>query len=195
MPDANEPKYPLFWPHRLRRTPANKRAASKFKVSPMAAWTELLDEINRFGGIGPIVSSNAMRRKDGKPYTEALTDQLDDPGVAVYFTRKTTRACMPCDQFLTVRENIRAISNSIAALREIDRNGSSLILDAAFAGFIALPPPPGWVPWWEVLGVRADATKEAISAARKALAREHSTDEAKMQAINVAHDEGMKANA
>lgn len=44
-----------------------------------------------------------------------------------------------CDQFRDVRLNLAAIVMTIKAIRQIERCGTSSLLDRAFAGFAALP--------------------------------------------------------
>lgn len=135
-----EPQHPLQWPAHQPRTKPSDRRDSAFKVAPQQAFSELIDEIARFGGGGPVVSTNAPRRRDGHIYTDALY-RIEDPGVAVYFTRKTQRVVFACDTYPTVWENIRAIWATLDALRRIERNGAHQLFDQAFTGFAALPAP------------------------------------------------------
>jgi hypothetical protein len=148
----------------LPRTPARDRRASAFKVAPQQAWRELLEEIARFDGQAVIVSTNAPRRRDGRIYTDALDEKLEDPGVAVFFTRAGRRVVFACDTFLTIWENLRALHGTIDALRRIERNGAHQLFDRAFTGFAALPAPDS-TPWWTVLGVPQTATVAEINAA------------------------------
>lgn len=159
-----EPQHPLHWPSHLPRTPARDRRASAFKVAPQQAWRELLEEIARFDGQAVIISTNAPRRRDGRIYTDALDEKLEDPGVAVFFTWAGRRVVFACDTFLTIWENLRALHGTIDALRRIERNGAHQLFDRAFTGFAALPAPDS-TPWWTVLGVPQTATVAEINAA------------------------------
>ena len=51
-------------------------------------------------------------------------------------------------------------------MRAIERHGGAQILDRAFTGFDALPPPGGLAKreWWDVLECRRDSTIEIARA-------------------------------
>ena len=68
-------------------------------------------------------------------------------------------------------KNLRAIQHTIAALRGIERWGSTTMLERAFTGFAALPASTGPDPW-ETLGITRAATEADILSAfrRKAQA-------------------------
>lgn len=163
--------YPLQWPQGRPRTA--KRRPSAFKVTPRKAYDELCEELDRFGAKPYVISSNApLRQRDGTPYADALSDKFEDPGVAVYFTRKKRPVCIVCDTYPTVYENIRALGLSVEAMRDMDRWGAGQVLDQAFEGFAALPPPGAMSEatdraWWVILGVHANATEAEIRAAYK----------------------------
>lgn len=187
--------FPLQWPHGRPRTKA--RGSSSFKVTPRRAFDELMDELVRFGAGNPVVSTNAPLRKDGTPYADALDDPLDDPGVAVYFTRKNRLVCLACDTYSLPFENIRAIGLSIKALRDMDRWGAGQVLDQAFEGFTALPPPGAMSDapsqaWWVVLDIDAGATTTEIRDAWKSAARKAGGATVE---LNAARDAGLAARA
>lgn len=168
--------FPLRWPDGRPRTRGRRR--SSFKITPRKAYYELNAELRRFKAGAPVVSSNAPLRKDGKgPYADALNDALADPGVAVYFTRKKRLVCLACDTYPTAYENMRALGLSVKSLRDMERWGAGQVLDQAFEGFTALPPPndvsdaPNSA-WWVVLGVDQNATEAEIRTAYKQKARE-----------------------
>lgn len=187
-----EPQSPLLWPAHLPRTPAKDRRQSAFKVAPQQAYSELLDEVDRFGGVAVIISANAPRRRDGRIYSDALDDVIEDPGAVVYFTRKGQRIAFPCDTFPTIWENLRAIGRTLYALRQIERDGAHQLFNQAFTGFAALPAP-GSIPWWTVLGIAPTATPDEINAAFKTKARELGAtgNEAARADLNVARDKGL----
>jgi hypothetical protein len=64
---------------------------------------------------------------------------------------------MARDAYSTVRDNLRSIGLAIAHLRGLDRHGGAHMMERAFHGFTALPPPsngaprPEQRPWREVL--------------------------------------------
>lgn len=181
--------YPLQWPHGYPRTKA--RTYSVYRVSPNDAYAEMMDELGRFGAQNVVVSTNIPLRKDGTPYRDGLTDKLDDPGVAVYFMRNKQRVTIAVDQYAKPWENCRAIGKSVEAFRAIERAGATQVLDQAFTGFAALPPPSQGQHWTRVLDIMmADATVEAIRAAYKAKARVLTGDA--LAALNVARDAALR---
>ena len=180
--------FPLAWPPNVPRTPAARRLPGTFMVTPGKAMDDLIKEVSLSGGIDLIISSNVPLRRDGLPYTNAR--EPDDPGVAVYFTRKGKRVCIPCDTYDRRWKNIRAIGLSIKDMRGPEMRGCAAITDAAYTGFLALPAPTAR-QWWVVLGLSPDASAEEISARRKELARDNAHLPVTMAEINAAHDEGM----
>ncbi len=182
-------EFPLQWPDHVPRTPPESRAWGGFKITPDQATRDLVGEVQRSGGSGLVISSNRPVRRDGLPMSSAR--EPEDPGVAVYFTRKGQQVCIPCDSFDRVWNNIRAIGLSIRDMRGPEIRGCAAITDQAFTGFAALPAP-GAIPWWSILGLKENCSAEDISAARKRLARELGADHPRMSEINVAHDQGMK---
>ena len=161
--------YPLQWPEGWPRTA--RPESSRFKVTPGLARDCLLEEIRRLGGTLPIISTNQPLRQDGLPY--ASRRDLDDQGVAVYFTYKKRQMVFACDQWRTLAENMQAIRKTIKALRGIERWGASDMMERAFTGFEALRDQNSG-KWWRVLGVAQDAPRATVeSAYRAARARAH----------------------
>jgi hypothetical protein len=182
--------FPLQWPTHVGRTPAHRRAWGAFKVTLETAIRDLIEEIGRSGGRNPIISTNRPVRRDGLPMQSAR--EPDDPGVAVYFTRKGQDICIACDTFDRVWKNIRAIGLSIKDMRGPETRGCASITDQAFTGFMALPAPDAKKAWWQVLGVSRDATPAEIRTAYRALARTHNGNDAMMTEINVALEEAIR---
>ena len=186
--------FPLHWPAVQPRKPAQERRAGRFQVSLAVARDELLRELHLLGASDVVISTNVPTRRDGLLYTN--TAEPADPGVAIYFDRKGRPFVFACDTFTRLVQNLRAIGNTIAALRAIQRYGASDMLEQAFTGFAALPPAGRTQPWWEVLGVTPDATQAAIVAAYVKLVRVHHPDlggsETRMAEINAAKDLAMK---
>lgn len=157
--------YPLAWPDGWPR--AKNRRAAPFKVTLEKALQELGWEIERMGGRLPVVSTNVTRRLDGGMSLRGVPDN-GDPGVAVYFQLRGRPKVFACDQFMLVKDNIRAISKTIEALRGIERWGASELMERAFAGFDALPPLRS--PW-DVLGIPSGSDKDAIESAYRQKAK------------------------
>lgn len=172
--------YPLTWPLTTKR--ASCRSAGPFQVSLFTASEHLRNELKLLPAINVVVSSNVQTRRDGLPYADAR--EPDDPGVAVYFDRRVYEGAtltvkpyvIACDTYRKVRANVRAIGLTVEALRAISRHGASSMLEQAFTGFLALPPAGRVEPWWEVLGVAADASETTVRDAFRELARIHHPD-------------------
>ena len=169
--------FPLQWPRGRPRTKA--RQDSAFRVNPTKAFEELLDEVARFDVKGLVISSNIPTRLDGTPYRDGLKELIEDPGIAVYFTRKDRLICLCCDHYRRPWENVRALSKAVEGFRAMERHGAGQVLDQAFEGFTALPTPsaglnePQERHWTVVLGLETEpvVTEAMINAAYKAKAR------------------------
>lgn len=188
--------YPLTWPMAQQRTPRSSREFShRFKVSLAFARDELLRELGLLGAKEIVISTNVPVRRDGLPYADAR--EPEDPGVAVYFQRKKKPIVIACDSYDRVRGNLRAIGLTVAALRSIERHGSTSMLEQAFTGFTALPAHQVEASWWDELGVSSTASVAEIQAARTALALKHHPDLPggdgdRMARINRAFDRAME---
>lgn len=162
------PAFPLQWPVTYKRTESFKRQPSRFKVAATQARDDLFAEARRLTSRF-VVSTNIPLRADGHPYAD--WKEPKDPGVAFYWEdgdRK--RTAMACDQWRTVRENLRAVTQAIEALRMLKRCGADQVLIQVFAG-LALPEHAsagsGDPPWWETLGLDPHATQAQIREAFK----------------------------
>ncbi|MGH8748803.1 MAG: J domain-containing protein [Burkholderiales bacterium] len=173
--------FPLYWPLQYARTAPHARRAARFLVDFVSARTDLLRELNLLGARDVVLSSNVPIRRDGLP---AVPDrEPDDPGIAVYFTRRRgsngDRApfVIACDQFTRVRWNLRAVGATLEALRSIERHGTTSMLEQAFSGFAQLPAAGAGKPWREVLGVPPGPfSADTVRARLRELAREHHPD-------------------
>jgi hypothetical protein len=201
--------FPLSWPDGWPR--AQRRHRAPYTVSGDRARRELLVELRLLGAAGVIVSSNVPLRQDGQPYADAARRRIDDPGIAVYFTRTARDAVarhqqvIACDKWDSPDSNIRAIGLAVAGLRAVARSGASELLDRAFTGFRALPPAGGTSvavdangpPWWQVLGVARTAPRGVVQAAYRTLARKHHPDvggdAGAMAALNRAWEQAQSA--
>lgn len=154
----------------------------------------MFNEVRLLGGRSMVLSTNVPLKQDGKPY--ANYPRIDDPAVAVYFAYKDKQMCFACDRWTKVEDNIQAVRKTIEALRGIARWGTGDMLQAAFTGFAALPPPivAGMKrEWWVVLGVPPNAAPAVIAAAYRRLASKHHPDReggdaAAMAELNQARD-------
>jgi hypothetical protein len=186
-------RYPLAWPAGWPRAPIGGRRSAAFKVDFDKAVRELGYEIERMGGRYPVLSTNLELTIDGRPRRDR--GEPRDRGVAVYFELKGKQKVFACDTFFSVKDNLRAIGLTIAALRAIERFGASDMLERALSAFEALPAPK----CWDILGVPAGAPAEAVNAAYRRLAATHHPDRGgsndRMAELNVARDQALKGVA
>lgn len=149
--------FPLSWPQGWPRHRGDRDSERRFH-GPTYRWDRvyrgLVDELRRIGATRIVVSTNQPVRQDGAPYAQQRV--ISDPGVAVYFTRGRRSLVMAQDRFETVLGNMRSLAMAIEGLRQMERHGGALMLERAFDGFAALPPPEDC---WTVLGLRKDQAK------------------------------------
>lgn len=163
--------YPLSWPLGWPRNHAPR--SGPFKVTLTEARDHLLDELRLLGARNVVISSNAELLNDGR--IAARQRRIEDTGVAVYFTLAGEGRCIPCDRWIDLADNVRAIGLTVQALRGLDRWGAKEIVAAAFQGFAALPEGDS-AAWWRVLDVKPDASEVEIEAAYRRLAKVHHPD-------------------
>lgn len=168
--------FPLDWPLGYKRT--KTRIQSKFKESLDGSQLFLQAELRRLGARKVVISSNIPLRRDGGIYTEYLSKKIADPGIAVYFTYKDQQVVMCCDQYEYPWENVSALGRGIEAIRTMERYGVSEFMERAFTGFKALPETVqvSSQPWFQVLGVNENSSKDDIKNAYRKLAQVHHPD-------------------
>lgn len=157
--------FPLQWPNGRPR--ARRRERSRFSVTFAKARDELFRELSLMGARLPVLSTNVPLRRDGLPY--ANQPEPSDPGVAVYFQWKDRQVAFACDRWDRVRDNVQAVRHTIAALRGLDRWGTGDMVEAAFRGFEALPPPSSG--WRSILGLPASTSLDEVEARYRAMAK------------------------
>jgi DnaJ domain len=191
---------PLTWPISQPRT--MRRIDARFKTKMVFVVGDLVSELRLLGAKDVVISTNAPVSRNGTPY--ANSNEPTDPGAAVYFDRRVVdnrpghhrdkwkSFVIACDTYRKLVWNLRAIGMTVEALRTIQRHGASSMLEQAFTGFAALPPAEYVKPWWEVLGVDENATREEIRDAMRELAKIHHPDaggsQARMAEINAAFE-------
>lgn len=163
---------PLKWPAARPRT--KSRRASSFKVTAAQARKELYEELEQLGATKVVITTDAALRLDGQ--LAARQPWNHDPAVAVYFTRKGQEACIACDRWQDVGDNIRAIGLTLAGIRAAERWGTADVVDAMFAGFLLALPAGGESGWWSVLGVAPNADRSLIDAAYRVAIQRHHPD-------------------
>lgn len=200
-------RYPLAWPKGRPRRKVADRVRGDFsmksgdktvRVSVEAACGRLEEQVERLGGIYPVLSTNLELRMDGRPRVDR--GQPADPGVCLYFAIKTTPYAMACDTYDSVAQNVAALAAHIEATRRIERYGVATAAETLQA-FSALPPPPpgkGVIelpqatpsrPWWEIFGVmREQADEETVAALYRAKARKLGAADPALLDLNLARD-------
>jgi hypothetical protein len=125
------------------------------------ALTSLETELQRLGAVEVHVSTNySVNRFGGIREDRRPADQ----GVAVYFELKGKPMVMAQDAHQRAEENLRSLALAIEAMRALERHGGGAMMEKAFTGFTALPPPPD--PW-QVLGLGNGASADAVQSAWK----------------------------
>jgi DnaJ-domain-containing protein 1 len=73
---------------------------------------------------------------------------------------------------------MRAIADAIECIRTIEGRGIGNMVDAAFTGFLALPPAGSGSTrsWWDVLGISSHASTAAVEGAYRALSKQYHPD-------------------
>jgi hypothetical protein len=104
-----------------------------------------------------VVTTNSELRRDGRPCANQRIEQV---GVAVYVKRKGRSQVTVCTRWNSIHDYLQAAAKTIEALGGIDRRGTGEMVDAACAGFTAIPasasggtPVRPKRPWHWVLGV------------------------------------------
>lgn len=201
MSDSGAPSaYPLTWPaHRPRRAWAARvrgEFSEKFgtKSRPVTldtAGDRLVAEVQRLGGIYPLISTNVELRQDGRPRRDRAAPA--DPGVCIYFQLAGKPYALACDTYTDVAQNIAAVANHIDTLRRQERYGVATAAESLQA-FQALPAPKSF---WEVLGIVPGSDAADIERAYRTRARLTHPDSggstAAMSELNAARDAARKA--
>lgn len=195
--------FPLHWPAGRPRTERWRRERAKFDVTFTRARDNIVAEVGRLAGryTDPqiVISTNIALRRDGLPL--ANQRQPDDPGVAVYFLYKKRAMSFACDRWEKIEHNMQAIAKTIEALRGIARWGSGDMLEAAFTGFTALPPPPAAGPgaaprtWRDVFGTGVHNRQQLQDVYRRLAGAYHPDrggDQSKMSELNTAREQALR---
>jgi len=185
--------YPLQWPPGWPRHKGPRDSDRRF-YGPTYRWDRvyrgLQEELKRIGvsQISIIVSTNQPVRNDGLPYAQQRA--IHDPGVAVYFWRRKKALVMAQDRFDTVIGNMRSLTMAIEGLRQMERHGGATMLERAFDGFAALPPPESC---WSILGIGSvTATRGDVMAAFRAKAKEGHGNGGDMDRLVKARDQALE---
>lgn len=201
--------YPLAWPDGWPRKTGHM-GIGPFSVTSEKAYQSLMHELALLGARNIVVSSNLpVSKRFGTPLMGEDGGNMDW-GVAVYFTLNGRQMVMAQDIYSRVWANMRSLALAVAAMRALERHGGGTMMQRAFEGFTALPPPGGGTtyqkrPWRELLEMTEqhfqDLPKDAqlmLAEGRyKRLAREahpdNGGDPQLMAELNLAIDDAREA--
>jgi hypothetical protein len=157
---------PLQWPSDWPRNQTVVR--SRFAERSLAkAIQGLHKELLALGNVADItLTCNQPIGRSGNFLSGSPDD--GDYGVAVYFKRAGRPTVMAFDAFWPVADNIWSLALAIGDLRAFERHGGAGLMDKAFVGMAALPPPK---PWWEVMHLSKDTPIGVIEATYRELAK------------------------
>ncbi len=194
--------YPLCWPLGYERTPKAEKKHAPFKTSFASARDQAIRELEMMGADNIIISTNIPLRKDGLPYSVPFGSVTitDDTGIAVYFDFIEETKVLCCDAWLTLDDNMQAITKTIEALRGIDRWKVSDMLNRTFTGFkaIAEKSEVNKRPWWEVLWCPQGAGPEIIKFKYRELAKKLHPDAGgtaqAFQELQEAYEQALQSN-
>lgn len=179
--------YPLAWPEGWPRTPLHRRK-SRFAIRTTfgTARAQLYDELRRLGARSCVISCNLALNLDGSHNARGADAVLiADPGVAIYFQLRDRPMVIASDRYETIAANLRSVGLAIEHLRGLERHGGGHMMERAFGGFAALPPPAGAaapeVSWRDLFAPIPDGLENAdllliVEARYRAKAREAHAD-------------------
>lgn len=198
--------FPLAWPDGWPRAKGRKPGhfgvtedkggwSSKRSLTIEDGVKRVRRELDRLGVDAAndlVISTNLKLNLRGLPRGDQ--GEPGDPGVAVYWqSRKGPMRVMAIDVYHRVADNLGAVAATLEAMRAIERHGGAQILERAFTGFSALPPPRSH---WDILGLSPGASLDQITAAYRAKARAAHPDAggstAAMAELNDAREAAMR---
>lgn len=182
------PAHPLSWPPTIPRS--KQRERGQFRATLASALRNVEDSLRRFGNdseqpITDLVLSSNVTLGVERPA---------DPGVAAWFTWDGQQVCIPVDRYDTPAANLQAIHHIIEARRVELRHGTLALVRATFAGFKALPAPPG-SDWRSILGdcETLDQARAAYRVRARAAHPDKGGNDRDMAALNQAWEQAQEA--
>lgn len=139
--------YPLAWPPTVKRS--GRREKGSFKTSLAGALKNVNDSLRKFGQDSRKPISNVVLSSN----CSLGVEKPQDPGVAAWFVWDGEQLCIPVDRYDTPAANLQAIHHILEARRVELRHGTLALVKATFAGFKALPAPPGKRTWRQVFDI------------------------------------------
>ena len=120
--------WPLIWPNDALITPASSQIhAPHFTRKGTGSGTrprakELLASLYGMGAEDIMVTVSASIGAGGFPLEGQNKD--DASGVAAYFTHESRYHVIHCDKYVTLRENMRALTITINAIKTVIKHGN-----------------------------------------------------------------------
>jgi len=189
----------LDWPEGYPRTEPQERESYPGDLEPTRkeSFQSIVDELERWGASGIRIATASQHYVD-RPNIPHQHDKPDDVGVVARFRKEGHRAeqefAIACDQWVSQRENARAIALYVQRKRLAERCGVTTAHDEVDVA--ALPPgdeeatavqPDGTIGGavddgldrepHEVLGVSPDAPDPVVKGAFRELAKEGHGDQ------------------
>lgn len=193
--------WPAGWPREKGKMGRGGFISGGSYISFDRAREKLMHELRLLRAKRPVISTNLPLRQDGMPYAGAATKTMQDPGVAVYFVLKERPLAMACDRYTDIAANMRSLGLAIDAMRQLERHGGGVMMERAFSGFAALPPPATARPWREVLEIPNKVmpgivTRDFVESRFRKLAIERHPDRGgsndQMAELNAARDSALR---
>lgn len=157
---------PLQWPTGQGRT--DRRRKAPFNAGESTILKDLERAIDKLQLEDVQITTDRRIRLDGG-ISQSSDQNLQDPGLAIYFKRKGEDVIMAFDKFNDFWGNLRAIGLYLEYMARLESYEMTEITDKAFTGFKALPSsiqtPLPHRDWWIVLGVTQDADAHEVKAA------------------------------
>lgn len=159
--------YPLAWPEGWPRTPTgHRRSKYALRCTFDVAREKLYRELRLLEASSCVISCNLLTGRNGAHLTGNADTAIQDPGVAIYFSLDGRQMVMASDVYETPAANLRSVGLAVEHLRGLERHGGGYMMQRAFGGFTALPPPSGGaqaeaVDWRKELGPLPDGLEKS----------------------------------
>lgn len=115
----------LEWPSDFDRTDSDQREPypHNFRVSRRDAFTNIVNQVDRLAGAHNLSIETAADHRRDDPNIPKPGSSPSDPGIVVRFERDGATYTMPCDRWVSLRDNAQAVAKYIEAKRALDRYG------------------------------------------------------------------------
>ncbi|WP_139835036.1 hypothetical protein [Halorubrum ezzemoulense] len=120
----------LDWPENFPRTPSSEREPypHNFRVDTQDAFRNILQELGRMDATDLRIDS-AAQHLSSNPNLPYKQSNPGDPGVVAYFRQEGRKFAVPCDRWISLRDNAQAIAKYLNAKRALDRYGVETVED------------------------------------------------------------------